>query len=140
MNLWNRIEKAVGQGLDASREVLDKAREGAKDLSEKGVLKFDIMQLERQSMKVLSRLGQEVYDAFGVRNQTSVFARHRRGEGTGSRAWRHRAPHRREGKRAGRGLPATRRRPAPRTATAGRKIPVDRSRSGRHDRGGIAGL
>ena len=72
MNLWNRIEKAVGQGLDASREVLDKAREGAKDLSEKGVLKFDVMQLERQSMKVLSRLGQEVYDAFGVRNQTSV--------------------------------------------------------------------
>ena len=72
MNLWNRIEKALGQGLDASREVLDKAREGAKDLSEKGVLKFDVMQLERQSMKVLSRLGQEVYDAFGVRNQTSV--------------------------------------------------------------------
>ena len=72
MNLWNRIEKAVGQGLDVSREVLDKAREGAKDLSEKGVLKFDIMQLERQSMKVLSRLGQEVYDAFSVRNENSV--------------------------------------------------------------------
>jgi len=72
MNLWNRIEKAVGQGLDASREVLDKAREGAKDLSEKGVLKFDIMQLERQSMKVLSRLGQEVYDAFSVRDEKSV--------------------------------------------------------------------
>lgn len=72
MNLWNRIEKAVGQGLDASREVLDKAREGAKDLSEKGVLKFDIMQLERQSMKVLSRLGQEVYDAFHARDQASV--------------------------------------------------------------------
>ena len=72
MNLWNRIEKALGQGLDASREVLDKAREGAKDLSEKGVLKFDVMQLERQSMKVLSRLGQEVYDAFSVRNQMSV--------------------------------------------------------------------
>ena len=72
MNLWNRIEKAVGQGLDVSREVLDKAREGAKDLSEKGVLKFDIMQLERQSMKVLSRLGQEVYDAFSVRDEKSV--------------------------------------------------------------------
>lgn len=72
MTLWNRIEKAVGQGLDVSREVLDKAREGAKDLSEKGVLKFDIMQLERQSVKVLSRLGQEVYDAFQVRAEKSV--------------------------------------------------------------------
>ena len=36
MKLWNRIEKAVEQGLDASRGVLDKARIGAKDLSEMG--------------------------------------------------------------------------------------------------------
>ena len=72
MTLWNRIEKAVGQGLDVSRDVLDRAREGAKDLSEKGVLKFDIVQLERQSMKLLSQLGQEVYDAFGTRAQQTV--------------------------------------------------------------------
>lgn len=72
MTLWNRIEKAVGEGLDVSREVLDKAREGAKELGEKGVLKFDILLLERQSMKLRSRLGQEVYDAFGARAQQTV--------------------------------------------------------------------
>jgi len=72
MTLWNRIERAVEQGLDASRGVLDKARIGAKDLSEMGVLKFDIMQLERQSMKLLSQLGHEVYDAFNVRGQHTV--------------------------------------------------------------------
>ena len=72
MTLWNRIEKAVEQGLDASRGVLDKARIGAKDLSEMGVLKFDVLQLERQSVKLLSQLGQEVYDAFGTRGQHTV--------------------------------------------------------------------
>ena len=72
MKLWNRIEKAVEQGLDASRGVLDKARIGAKDLSEMGVLKFDVLQLERQSMKLLSQLGNEVYDAFTARGQSTV--------------------------------------------------------------------
>ena len=72
MTLWNRIEKAVEQGLDASRGVLDKARIGAKDLSEIGVLKFDVLQLERQSMKLLSQLGHEVYEAFGARSQHTV--------------------------------------------------------------------
>ena len=72
MTLWNRIEKVVEQGLDASRGVLDKAREGAKDLSEKGVLKFDLLQLERQSMKLMSRLGSEVYEAFSKRHQSTV--------------------------------------------------------------------
>ena len=72
MTLWNRIEKAVEQGLDASRGVLDKARIGAKDLSEKGVLKFDVLQLERQSMKLLSQLGNEVYDAFSKRAQHTI--------------------------------------------------------------------
>ena len=72
MTLWNRIERAVEHGLDASRGALDKARIGVKDLSELGVLKFDVMQLERQSMKVLSQLGHEVYDAFNARGQHTV--------------------------------------------------------------------
>jgi hypothetical protein len=72
MTLWNRIEKVVEQGLDASRGVLDKARIGAKDLSEMGVLKFDVLQLERQSMKLLSQLGHEVYEAFAARGQSTV--------------------------------------------------------------------
>lgn len=59
-------------GLDASREVLDKARVGVKDLSEMGVLKFEVAQLERQSMKVSSQLGHEVYDAFTARGQHTV--------------------------------------------------------------------
>ena len=72
MKLWSRIEKTVEQGLDVSRGVLDKARIGAKDLSEMGVLKFDVLQLERQSMKLFSKLGHEVYDAFTARGEGTV--------------------------------------------------------------------
>ena len=36
------------------------------------MLKFDVLQLERQSMKLLSQLGHEVYDAFTARGQSTV--------------------------------------------------------------------
>lgn len=79
MSLWNRIEKVLEQGLETSREVIDKARSGAKDLGESakdlgeiGVLKFDVLQLERQSAKTLSRLGHEVYEAFGERGEHTI--------------------------------------------------------------------
>ena len=79
MNLWNRIEKVLEQGLETSRAVVDKARsgakelgEGAKDLGEIGVLKFEVLQLERRSAKVLSKLGHEVYEAFGDRGQLTI--------------------------------------------------------------------
>ena len=79
MNLWNRIEKVLEQGLGTSRKVVDKARSGAKelgesakDLGEIGVLKFEVLQLERRSAKVLSKLGHEVYEAFGDRGQHTI--------------------------------------------------------------------
>ena len=79
MSLWNRIEKVLEQGLETSREVIGKARSGAKDLGESakdlgeiGVLKFDVLQLERQSAKAMSKLGHEVFQAFGERGQDTV--------------------------------------------------------------------
>ena len=79
MKLWNRIERVLEQSLETSREVLDKARSGAKELGESakelgevGVLKFDVLQLERRSAKVLSQLGHEVYEAFGERGRKTL--------------------------------------------------------------------
>ena len=57
---WDRIESAINQGIDSSKGVLGKAKERAKDLGERGVLKFDLMQLERQSMRLMGKLGNEV--------------------------------------------------------------------------------
>jgi hypothetical protein len=72
MSLWERIESAMIQGIDSSKTVLGKAKERAKDLSERGVLKFDVMQLERQSMRLMSKLGNEVYEAFQKHGKQSV--------------------------------------------------------------------
>ena len=72
MSFWDRIESAINQGIDSSKGVLGKAKERAKDLGERGVLKFDLMQLERQSMRLMSKLGNEVYEAFHKRGKQSV--------------------------------------------------------------------
>lgn len=40
---WDRIESAINQGIDSSKGVLGKAKERAKDLGARGVLKFDLM-------------------------------------------------------------------------------------------------
>ena len=72
MSLWERIESAINQGVDSSKGAFGKAKERAKDLSERSVLKFDVMQLERQSMRLMSKLGNEIYEAFEKRGKQSV--------------------------------------------------------------------
>ena len=72
MPLWKSIEKMVEQGLDASRDMIDKARVGATDLTEIGTLKFDILQLQRQYMKLLSLLGHKVYATFNSKEQQTI--------------------------------------------------------------------
>ena len=72
MSFWERVENAINQGIDSSKGVIGKARERAKDLGERGVLKFDLMQLERQSMRLMGKLGNEVYEAFHKKGKQSV--------------------------------------------------------------------
>ena len=57
MSFWERMEEVVNQGLESSRDILSKAREKARDLGEKGLLHYEIMQLERQAEKKFSKLG-----------------------------------------------------------------------------------
>ena len=72
MSFLKRIEDVLEQGFEVSRKMLERAREGARDLGEKGALKLEIMQLERQSTRLLAQLGAEVYYTFTKRNQVTV--------------------------------------------------------------------
>ncbi len=72
MGFWERMEETINQGIRSSKEILGKAREKAKDLGEKGVLKFEIMQLEKQAEKKLARLGARVYEKLEIKNQATV--------------------------------------------------------------------
>jgi hypothetical protein len=72
MNLWDRVQKVVNQGVDTSKDFLEKAKVKAQELGEKGLLKFDIMQLENQTEKCLLQLGSKVFESFIKENKDTV--------------------------------------------------------------------
>jgi hypothetical protein len=51
-----------------------KAGAKAQDLGERGVLMFEIRQLEGQAQKLIGRLGAEAYQTFAERGETTVSA------------------------------------------------------------------
>ena len=62
MSLWERMEKALSKGIETSKEVLETAKEKAKDLGDRGLLKYEILQLEKQAEKRFTQLGTAVYE------------------------------------------------------------------------------
>ena len=72
MGFWERMEEVINQGLESSREILGKAKEKAKDLGEKGLLRYEISQLERQAEKKFSQLGATVYEKLVLKDQATV--------------------------------------------------------------------
>ena len=72
MGFWDKMEDVFNQGIQSSKEMLGKAKEKAKDLGEKGVLKYEIMQLEKQAEKKFGLLGSRVYEKLINKDQASV--------------------------------------------------------------------
>ena len=72
MGFWDRFDELVNQGLSSSREILRQAKDKARDLGEKGLLRYDIAQLERQARDKLTRLGVQVYERMVEEEQASV--------------------------------------------------------------------
>ena len=64
MSFMDRFESGLQKGLDVSRDLFEKARDKAKDLSDVGILKYEIRQLENQVEKLLGQLGSKVYKKF----------------------------------------------------------------------------
>ena len=72
MGFWERMKEIVDKGIETSKDVLGKAAEKAKELGEKGVLKFEMMQLENQGQKKLTQLGTAVFDLLVKQDKASV--------------------------------------------------------------------
>lgn len=64
MNIWDRVQNVINQGVETSKDLLEKAKDKAQELGEKGMLKFEIMQLENQTQKCLLELGSRTFGAF----------------------------------------------------------------------------
>jgi len=72
MGFWDRIDDLVNQGLSSSRDILKQAKDRAKDLGEKGLLKYEIAQLERQAREKLTQLGMRAYEKLAEGGESSV--------------------------------------------------------------------
>jgi len=72
MTFSERMKDLLEQGWSASKEFAVKAGAKAQDLGERGLLMWDIKQLENQAQKLISRMGNEAYIAFTEHNQASI--------------------------------------------------------------------
>jgi len=72
MTFSERMKDLLEQSWSASKEFAIKAGAKAQDLGERGLLMWDIKQLENQAQKLISRMGNEAYMAFTDRNQTTI--------------------------------------------------------------------
>jgi hypothetical protein len=72
MEFWDRFRQTVDKGVESSRGVLGKAQERARDLGEKGVLRFEIMQLESRAEKLSTKLGTRTFEVLVKEGQNTV--------------------------------------------------------------------
>ena len=72
MKFSERMKDMLEQGWNMSKEFAIKAGAKAQDLGEKGVLMWDIKQLENQAQKLLAKLGNEAFIAFTERGQETI--------------------------------------------------------------------
>jgi len=72
MTFGERMKDVLEQGWAASKDFAMKAGEKAQDLGERGILMWDIKQLENQAKKLIARMGNEAYIAFTEHNQSTI--------------------------------------------------------------------
>lgn len=61
MDFRERVQETLNKGLKSSRELFDRARDKAKDLGEKSVIRIELTQLDSQVEKLFAKLGAAVY-------------------------------------------------------------------------------
>lgn len=70
MGFWDDLQKNLAEGMEAGKDLLSKAADKARDLGEKGSVKWEIFQLSSQLEKATSRLGAEVFLRIRDQGQT----------------------------------------------------------------------
>ena len=72
MGFFERSKKLISEGMISTKEVLEKAKEKSKEPGGKGVIKFGIMQLEKQAEKRFAKIGRHVYEVLVKEGQQSI--------------------------------------------------------------------
>ena len=72
MTFSERMKDMLEQGWTVTKEAAVKAGAKAQDLGERGLLMWDIKQLENQAQKQLARLGTEAYLLFTEKGENTI--------------------------------------------------------------------
>lgn len=72
MDFWDRMKTTLDKGVSSSRELFGKARTRARELGDKGVLRFEIMQLESEAEKLTAKLGTRAYEVLAREGQSTI--------------------------------------------------------------------
>ncbi len=75
MDWQKKIDKGLNQGIDVSRKIIDTAKKKAKKIGDQSLLAFEIKELEKEHVKLVSELGESVYSLFIMDGRSSVSAR-----------------------------------------------------------------
>ena len=66
------MKNLVNMGISASKDFIDKAQKGAKELGEKGIGKVESMQLRAKAERLMTKLGTQVWIALEEQGRPSV--------------------------------------------------------------------
>ncbi len=75
MDWHKKIDEGLNQSLNASKKLIDKAREKAKKLGDKSLLAFEINEMEKEHEQLIKNLGEIVSSLFLDDGRTSVSTR-----------------------------------------------------------------
>jgi hypothetical protein len=72
MDFMERMRDVMGQGFETTKKGLEQAAGKARELGEKGVLKYEITRLEKEVERKLGLLGSETYRLLVEKGQSSI--------------------------------------------------------------------
>lgn len=72
MDFVERMRKVMTQGFETTKKGLEQAADKAKELGEKGVLKYEIGRLEKEVERKFGLLGSHTYRLLVEKGQTTV--------------------------------------------------------------------
>ena len=72
MDFWARMRETLDKGLETSRDLYSRAREKAQDLTDRGILRFEVNQLENEAEKLIAKLGSRTFEVLVREGQNTV--------------------------------------------------------------------
>ena len=72
MDFLERMKKTMSQGFETTKKGLEQAAEKAREMGEKGVLRYEISRLEKDVERNFAMIGGQVYDVLVKKGQNTV--------------------------------------------------------------------